>query len=211
MLAKLAMPAALSGVAMAIYLLVRPYGDHSDDPAAVASALADPRWIVAHVFGVLAIAQFARLAWRVHDVAPSKVSSALRTTGLAGLVLVLPYYGTETFSLHDIGRRELASPSPATLDLVAQVRDATFPLAMFATGLLTLSAAGVLFVLAWRAAGGLVRYVLPLGIAVTLFPAQFFAPDALRIAYGIAYAVCAGWLVLHLAAVASAQAGAEQG
>ncbi|MGD7732807.1 hypothetical protein ACQCX5_07575 [Propionibacteriaceae bacterium G57] len=198
----LAAPLVGTGLAMATYLVLRPYGDAGDDPGAAAAAFASPLWVTAHLFGVLAIAQFARLALRLDEslaVAGHRSPSAraARTLALVGAVLCLPYYGAETFGLHALGAAQVADPSAGMLAVVDQVRNHPAALATFGLGLVALSVAGVLVALAWSRRATVMRWAAwPLGLAMALFPAQFFVPPVGRVGYGVAFAVCAGiWLV----------------
>ncbi|MGD8215490.1 hypothetical protein [Aestuariimicrobium sp. Y1814] len=192
------------GVTMAAYLLLRPYGD-SGDTAATAAAFASPLWVAAHLCGVLAIAQFARLALRLDEALAStgrRSTSArpARTLTLVGLVLCLPYYGTETFGLHALGRAHRADPSAGMLAVAEQVRNQPVALATFGIGLLALSVAGVLVALAWARHSRTMSWAAwPLGVAMALFPVQFYLPPAGRIGYGLVVAACAAlWLVAVL-------------
>lgn len=196
----LAAPLVGTGVLMAVYLLVRPYGDAAGaTTASAAAAFASTAWIVAHVCGALAIASFGRLALRLADLDGGLVARAARTLSLAGAVLALPYYGAEAFGLHAIGRAAVAGDS-GVLELVGAVRDQPVALTMFGLGLLALSAGGVLVAVAWARRGGRLAWAAwPLGVAVALFPAQFYLPPAGRMAYGVGYAVAAAVLLLAAA------------
>lgn len=201
----LAAPTIGTGVLMAVYLLLRPYGDAAggSTPAA-AAAFASPAWVAAHICGALAIASFARLALRLSDLDGGGVARAARTLSLAAAVLTLPYYGAETFGLHAIGRAATAG-DPGVLRLVAMVRDQPAAVTMFGLGLLALSAGGVLVAIAWTTwarahhAGHLALGAWPLGLAVALLPVQYFLPPAGRMLFGVGYAAAAA--VLLLAAV----------
>lgn len=73
--------ALLAGVAMAGYLLARPYPDD----------FASPWWIVSHTLGMVGFVALAVLG----DRAGGRVRPLLTL----GAALVLPYYGAETFGL----------------------------------------------------------------------------------------------------------------
>lgn len=203
-------PIAGTGILMAAYLITRPYGDQSSDPAEVASAFASLWWVVSHIFGLLAIAQFGRLAQRLNDLAPSagegrsSMPRRARTVAMVGAILVLPYYGAETFGLHAIGQQYLAEPDPATLAMADVVRNQPAALTMFGAGLLLLAVSGVMVALAWAKVSGGSRAAWPLGIAMALLLPQFYLPAAGRIAFGIAYLICA---VVFVVAVLRRPAG----
>jgi len=182
-------PTIATGVLMAGYLLLRPYGD-VEQGAAMAEAFASPAWVAAHILGALALASFARLALRVADLGDSTTARIGRFTGLAGAVLVLPYYGAETFGLHAVGSRALADPG--TLELVAPIRNQPAALTMFGLGLVLLAVAAVCV---GRVLG---RPAWPLAAAMALVLPQYFLPPFARMAFGVATLIAAVILVQHL-------------
>lgn len=182
-------PTIATGVLMAGYLLLRPYGD-VEQGAAMAEAFASPAWVAAHILGALALASFARLALRVADLGDSTTARIGRFTGLAGAVLVLPYYGAETFGLHAVGSRALADPG--TLELVAPIRNQPAALTMFGLGLVLLAVAAVCV---GRVLG---RPAWPLAATMALVLPQYFLPPFARMAFGVATLIAAVILVQHL-------------
>lgn len=208
----LAMPAASSGVLMAAYLLIRPYGDatSSTSPEA-AAAFASGWWVVAHLAGALALVQLARVGLRIDDLLSTTTTMIARWSGLAGAVLVLPYFGAETFGLHAIGRAGLADP--AALSLVEEVRGHPAALTTFGLGLLLLAVSGITTALAWQGAArsgcwiGPAWVAWPLGIGAALVLPQFYLPPMGRMAFGVAFAVAA--LILAVAASAAGRRAGE--
>ncbi len=196
---QLLVPAVGTGVLMATYLLLRPYEDAAgSDSLAAAAAFASSRWIAAHVAGALALSAFALLAVRLADLVDTRPARSARAAGLLGAVLVLPYYGAETFALHVLGRRALAGATDS-LAMVAEVREQPVALAMFAVGLLALAGSGVTFALAWSRSGlGAPWAAWPLGLAVALVLPQFYLPPVGRAAFGVVYLAAA--LVLAITA-----------
>ncbi|NNG38020.1 hypothetical protein HJ588_01850 [Flexivirga sp. ID2601S] len=194
-LRDLAMPAFTSGVLMALYLLARPYGDRGSD-ADLAAALSSGWWMVAHVAGILALAQFARTALRLADVITGVTARLGRWAALAGLTLVLPYYGAEAFELHVIAQR--SSVGGDSLALVDQVRTQPAAMTMFGLGLLLLAVAAVCVAVAWqRATAGRGRWAAwPLAAFVILLLPQFYLPAPGRMAYGVGYALAATLLAV---------------
>lgn len=201
---------------MAAYLLLRPYGDVGG-ALDQAQAYASPRWVVAHVCGLLALASFARLALRVCDLIdpgvggsglPGARSARLgRWLALAGATLALPAYGVEAVGLHVAGVRHLAG-DPGALAPVSQLRGHPLGVAMFALGLALLAAAGIALGLTWQRSGlgrglrnglaarSLSRFAAwPLGVLMAAFVPQFLLPPAGRMAYGVAYLAAALWLL----------------
>ncbi|WP_147916963.1 hypothetical protein [Ruania zhangjianzhongii] len=191
-------PTVGAGVFMALYLLLRPYGD-AGSTAEAAQAFGSTRWVVAHLCGALAIASIGRLGLRLADLYQSRPARLARWTGLAGAVLALPYYGAEAFGLHAIGSRALIEP--AAFDLVDQVRNQPIALTMFALGLVFLAVAGVSCALAFSRAqpGGRGRAVWPLGVLIALLAPQFYLPPVGRVAYGALFLIAAAVLVVELA------------
>ena len=193
-----------SGTMMGAYLLTRPYGDRSAVAAEAAAAYASPWWVAAHLFGVLAIALFALLTAGLDEAIRARgrrsvTGRAARALALVGAVLCLPYYGAETFGLHALGRAHQANPDAGMLAVVDQVRNHPAALATFGVGLLALSAAAVLVTLAWSRHSRSRWAAWPLGIAMALFPVQFYLPAGARMGFGVAFAICAGiWLVAAL-------------
>lgn len=208
----LAMPAASSGVLMAAYLLIRPYGDatSSTSPEA-AAAFASGWWVVAHLAGALALVQLARVGLRIDDLLSTTTTMIARWSGLAGAVLVLPYFGAETFGLHAIGRAGLADP--AALSLVEEVRGHPAALTTFGLGLLLLAVSGITTALAWQGAARSGCWIVPawvawpLGIGAALVLPQFYLPPMGRMAFGVAFAVAA--LILAVAASAAGRRAGE--
>lgn len=183
-------PTVGTGVLMAVYLLLRPYGDAGDETA-TAQAFASTAWVVAHVCGALALASVGRLGLRLADLVEGVPARLARWSGLLGAVLVLPYYGAETFGLHAVGRQALTDPS--TLALAEEIRNQPVALATFGIGMILLSVSGVAIALsATRGLGMPAWSAWPLGLAIALFPAQFALPPAGRIAFGVAYLIAAG-------------------
>lgn len=199
----LAMPAVSSGLLMAAYLALRPYGDAASGTSAeAAAAFADPMWVLAHLAGALALVQLGRVALRMHDLVGSLLTQIGRWSGLAGAVLVLPYYGAETFGLHAVGRAGLTDPT--VMALVDEIRNQPAALTTFGLGLLLLAVSGVTVALAWRREVRSGRWdapawaAWPLAVgAVTVLP-QYSLPPAGRVMYGFAFAAAA--LVLAVAA-----------
>lgn len=183
-------PSLVCGIFMATYLLVRPYGD-AGSPSETATAFASTAWVLAHICGGLALASVGWLALRLHDLNSDPTTRIARWSGLAGVVLVLPYYGAETFGLHAVGH--LALTNPATLAVTGDIRNQPAALFMFGMGLLLLTATGTsIGVAASRSLHLRPNWAgWPLALMIAAFPAQFFVPPAGRIVFGIVYALSA--------------------
>lgn len=176
-----------SGVLMAVYLVLRPYGDaDGGETLGAAEAFASNLWVLSHVAGAAALVALAAF-WALQTTGP------LRWTGPVGVALVLPYYGAETFALHEIGARALTG-DPEVLDLVPAVRDNPVAMTLFGVGLLALAVAGIVAALSRRRAhrpGRTAGALLPLAVIAALFLPQFFLPPVGRMAYGLAFAAAA--------------------
>lgn len=207
----LVMPAATSGLLMAVYLLLRPYGDSASSVSPeAAEAFASTWWVVAHLAGALSLVQLARVGLRIDDLLATRMTMVARWSGLAGAVLVLPYFGAETFGLHAIGRAGLADP--AALALVEEVRGNPAALTTFGLGLLLLAVGGLTTALAWQGAVRSGRWsapswaAWPLGVGAALVLPQFYLAPAERVGFGIAYAAAAAVLVVAAQRTGSRQA-----
>lgn len=182
-------PTVGTGVLMAVYLLLRPYGDTGTDTE-IARAFASTAWVLAHVSGALALASVGRLGLRLADLSDGVPARLARWAGLLGAVLVLPYYGAETFGLHAVGQRALTDPG--VLEMTDAIRYQPVAVVMFGIGLLLLSVAGVAIALtATRSLAMPSWSAWPLGLAIALFPVQFFVPPTGRMAFGIVYLLAA--------------------
>lgn len=190
---RLIAPALGTGLLMAGYLLLRPYGDAQ---GALAHAFASTRWVAAHVCGALALASFARLTLRLDEHLGTRLSRAASWAGLAGTVLVLPYYGAETFALHVIGARALTG-DVRVLELVPLIRNQPVALTMFGVGLLLLAAGGVIAAIAWQRERG-AWTLWPLGALMAGVLPQFYRPPVGRMAFGVLVLVAAGLWVWSL-------------
>ena len=192
-------PLVATGVLMAAYLVLRPYGDVNGGATPVAAqAFASWQWIAAHLCGAASLASFGRFTLRLKELLPGLRTRIARTTGLLGSVAVLPYYGAEMFGLHALGRAALAG-DPGVLRLVEQIRNQPVALATFGAGLILLAISGIAAALAWSAERGSVA-AWPLGVLVALVLPQYYLPPVGRMAFGVAYALAAfslAWGVLR--------------
>lgn len=197
----LAMPAITSGALMAFYLILRPYGDaaSSTSPEA-AAAYASPWWVAAHLAGPLALVQLARLGLRTDDLLGTTTTRIARWSGLAGAVLVLPFYGLETFGLHAVGTAGRTDPD--VLFLVTEMRDHPAALTLFGLGLLLLAMSPVCTALAWQRAVRSCRWTAPawaawpLAVTAACFVPQYMLPPTGRMGYGLVFAAVAFGLAM---------------
>ncbi|WP_110207616.1 hypothetical protein [Nocardioides daejeonensis] len=185
-----------SGLLMAAYLLLRPYGDAEGLNADAADAFASSWWVVAHVCGAVALTLLVVTARRVSVLAAGRAGAVARLAGTWGLALVLPYCGAETFGLHAVG--SAAQSDPVLIEIADDVRNQPVAITLFGVGLLLLASAAVALALAWRSTGARSRAAGLYGLLFALVLPQFFLPPAGRMAFGVACAVAASAWVVEL-------------
>jgi hypothetical protein len=179
-------PWIAAGVGFATYPVVRPYADETT--YAGLAAMASNTWLLAHLLGVLAFAALpiglSRLGRRLAPEG-SRAADSLGPLNYLALVLLLPYYGAETFGLHAIG--QYASPGDtALLTVVDSVRYQPVAMTMFGLGLLTLAVVGVLLAITtWSHSAALRVAGLVTGVGLALYLPQFFGTPTIRIAHGV--------------------------
>lgn len=195
-----------SGVLMCAYLALRPYADTTIDLHA-AHGFASNRWVAAHVCGATALVLYAWFTCSVLRPAASRLARLAAITAVIGVALALPYYGAETFGLHEVGLRVLAGDHGA-LALVNDIRNQPVAIATFGIGLVLVIVSGVLTALGTARAFAPTWVGIALGVLVALFPLQFFTPPAARVAFGVVYGVTAVVAALRLGDAGSAR-GAE--
>lgn len=189
----------VAGALMATFQLVRPWGDVTEDPDAMAEAFADPRWVVAHLAGAAAFVMLAVLAQAVvasglRDQTVRRRSPIARIAryGTAlGAALVLPYYGAETFALHEIGRAALAGSAVDVVALSGSIRMNLVAVSLFGAGLLLVGVASVCLAIVASRAGVAAWGAWPLAVLAALALPQFALPPVGRMAYGVAFLVAA--------------------
>lgn len=200
---------ALTGLAFAGFLLLRPWGDKTGDPVTALAAFASPLWPVSHLLGAavvillllrsVALRSAAGTPPRFGGVSPDVLLVAL---GAFGVVL---YYGMEALALHGLALADggTAAGQADAAALMAQVdflRGEPFSMSVFGLGFLLLtlgvaSAPGR----ARRPAGetggwagrlpSLSHWLLTAAVAAIL--PHFFLPPGGRILFGLVFlAVC---------------------
>jgi hypothetical protein len=191
--------AVVAGVLMAVFQLLRPWGDVTEEPDAMAEAFADPRWVVAHLAGAAAFVVLALLAdavvaggLREQSVRRRSPVARIARYGTAfGAVLVLPYYGAETFALHEIGRAALAGSPVDVVALSGSIRGNLVAATLFGAGLLLVAAGMVCLAVVAARAGAAAWGAWPLGVLAALALPQFVLPPVGRMAYGVAFLLAA--------------------
>ncbi|GAA4485112.1 hypothetical protein GCM10023094_39560 [Rhodococcus olei] len=160
----------ITGILFATYPVLRPYS--SEAGPAGAAAFGSPLWVAAHVCAMVGFITLVLAIRRVTD-------SGTVVLGI-GVGLVLPYYGAETFALHELGAEAQRTGAFGLVDLAEPIRYAPAAMVMFGAGLISIAVGAVLFA---RVLGGWQAWVLAAGFV--LFLPQFFAPPWLRIAHGL--------------------------
>jgi hypothetical protein len=179
-------PWIAAGVGFATYPAVRPYADETT--YAGLAVMASDAWLLAHLLGVLAFAALpiglSRLGRRLAPEG-SRAADSLGPLSYLALVLLLPYYGAETFGLHAIG--QYARPGdPALLTVVDGVRYQPVAIILFGLGLLTLAVVGVLLAITTWSQGAALRAAgLVSGVGLALYLPQFFGTPTIRVAHGV--------------------------
>lgn len=186
--------AALAGLSLAAFPLVRPWGDKTEDAVAMADAFASPLWVLSHAFGM---AGFVLLAASV-----ALVRGPARWWLAAGVALILPYFGAETFGLHAVAGRWAAEggaggangiiAAERIAEVAAAMREGVPQATVFGVGLIAIAVAGIL--LARRHPSAIV-----LAICLATYLPQFFFGPQVRIAHGLLLLAGALWWARSLA------------
>lgn len=173
---------AVAGALFFAYPALRPYADEST--LGGAAAMSSTAWVASHLFGVAA---FVLVAFGlIRTSLPGRSGRVATVSAWLGTVLVLPYYGAETFGLQVIAQRALDDGDASLLTLAEDLRLGAVPVTMFGAGLLALAVAGVALVVATWRGGPLPRLAgLLAGAGLALYLPQFFAAPALRIGHGV--------------------------
>lgn len=208
-----AITSTLAGAAFAAFPLLRPWGDKTGDPIAMARAFADPLWVAAHASGMLGWVLLASSAVLAVSAAHRTSSAVSRRTALPtmsawliglGVAGILPYYGSEAFALHSLGRTVLASGDTELIGMESLIRGEPVAMTLFGLGLLFAAIGAVLLTVArWRGRSsqgpGSGWQAVPVAVLVCLYLPQFFAPDPVRIIHGLLLGIaCALWATTAL-------------
>ena len=179
----------VSGVTLAAYPALRPYGPESG--MAGAADFGSTAWLAAHVLGMVG---FVSLAFALRSAAVSPpwrwsgqpVRKAETRMWLA-VALLLPYYGAEAYGLNELGRYATEHGDAGVLDVADAFRYAPFEMTTFALGLLPAGhgrraarARSVAPRPARAARGGILA-----GLGLATYLPQFFGGPEVRIAHGV--------------------------
>jgi hypothetical protein len=191
---------AIAGVLFVLYPAIRPFSDETTLKGA--AAFASTAWIVAHTLAmvgfVLVTIGLLGLYVAVRATAAEAMAFWALAVGLAGVGLLLPFYGAEAFGLHAIGQEAVRQHSVALVGLASVVRSGP-ELIMFLVGLLLLAASGIMTAAAiWRS-GSLARWSgVPLAAGFALYIPQFFGNQPIRVAHGLLVTVGCLWIAVEM-------------
>ncbi|QSB13825.1 hypothetical protein JQS43_20060 [Natronosporangium hydrolyticum] len=188
----------VAGALLLLYPATRPWDDESQAETAQA-AFSSGAWVASHNFGILG---FILAALGLLAVAHTLRHTASATTALTAAVLfwlgaglVLPYYGAETFGLHEVAEAARAGATFDLLELTDAIRDNPVAMTTFALGLLGLAIGGVMAGVAIVRTTALPRIpAILVAIGFATYLPQFFTPAAVRIGHGALLAIGLVWL-----------------
>ncbi|WP_018025021.1 hypothetical protein [Corynebacterium ulceribovis] len=175
------------GLAFALFPPLRPWGDKTGVLGEQSSAFSDPLWVASHVVGMLAwvLLSFALLVHgtlRDHRADKGSTRPSMSAwLALAGTMLLLPYYGAETFGLHGIAASGGEAATHEAVDAAQDaIRNGISQSVLFSAGFVLWSIATIRVAFRERSwPAGLIA-----GGVVTYLPQFFLAPE-LRIAHGV--------------------------
>lgn len=166
----------IGAAALGTYPVLR--GSGAETGLVGAELYARPAWLVAHA---LAMVGFVAL-W--HGLQAVDQRAARRM--LAGTLLVLPYYGAETYGLHAIGRHAVETGDGSLVAAADLFRYEPVALTTFGVGLLAMAWAGVRLLQLIPTTTGPARWGLTLtGLGLATYLPQFFVPIEGRIIHGV--------------------------
>lgn len=183
--ARAAMLLSGGGVLFAVYLLTRPYRAAGDTVEQFASVW----WLISHtaaMVGFVAIVGGLAEAARVlRGPATARLASLSTVFAAAGVALLLPYYGAETFALHVLSAEPGVVMADGEMPVAESIRLHPLPATLFGLGLLACAGGAVLAGLALARAGGARFAAVLFGASWIIFIAQYFVPPIGRMAVGV--------------------------
>lgn len=184
---------AISSLMLAVFPLVRPFGDRTGDPVEIAETFASTSWLVAHIVGGLGFVLLPVGLFAVFTVLRGSHVERRAAQGLVvswiGVGLMLPtVFGTEPFALRAIGQAAIQHSNTDLLAIAMSIR-AGPQARFFFPGLLLLATGAILIAAAVWNSGRLPRWsgvVLAIGLALffPLFPRVVRIVDGLLIGIG---------------------------
>jgi hypothetical protein len=195
-----AMFLALSGLLLASFPLVRPFGDRSGDAMAAAETFASTSWVVSHILGALGFillpVGFLGLYSHLRDSPVGLRAFQGLVLSSLGVGLFLPIFGTEAFALRAIGSEALRQNNMSLLELAHSIRMGP-QFGFLVLGLLFLAVGAILTGVAVWKSGNLPQwggFFLALGLSF-FFP---LLPQTVRILDGLLTGVGAIWVATSI-------------
>lgn len=179
----------LAGVAMVVFLGLRPWGDKTGDSLSAVEAFASFWWPAAHAVGAGVFVFLALRAMAVAHRRPGDRAAAVGavSTGIGAVGVVL-YYGMEALALHGLALPEAGRDPVAVLATAEALRTGTFAMTLFGAGLLLVTVGVALSCTAGPVRGaGWGHWVLVLAVAAIL--PHFFLPPVGRMVFGVLFLV----------------------
>jgi hypothetical protein len=195
-----AMFLAVSGLLLALFPLVRPFGDRSGNPITAAETFASASWVVSHILGALGfillpVGLFALYGYlRDSPVGPRALQGLVLSW--LGVGLFLPIFGSEAFALRAIGNEALRQNNMSLLELAHSIRMGP-QFGFLVLGLLLLAVGAILTGVAVWKSGTLPQWggaFLAVGLAF-FFP---LLPQILRTVDGLLIGVGAIWVATRI-------------
>ncbi|WP_117170311.1 hypothetical protein [Paraliobacillus sediminis] len=181
----------ISGIAFAIYPIIRPFSDELTMRGAV--AFASTEWMIAHILAMIAFTflpiGFLGIQKSLEKTTTNSPAYSAVILSIIGIGFTLPYYGGETFGLHAIGYEALKQQNESLVGLETIVRSGP-GLIMFIIGLVLLAISSIIVAITlWKSAKILKWSGVPLAIGMTLYLPQFMVEQPFRVLHGILIAV----------------------
>lgn len=191
----------VSALFLAVFPLLRPFGDRSSNSIEVAQTLTSTRWVVSHILGTLG---FVLLPIGLFGLYGFLRGSPVERRALHGLILswlgiglFLPIFGNETFALPAIGNAALTQKNPDLTRLEETIHTQPHFLAFLIPSLLLLAVGGIFIAVAVWKSGMLPKWS---GILLAIGLAFFFPlfPQSIRVLDGLLMGVGGVWLALGI-------------
>lgn len=191
---------AISALLLAVFPLVRPFGDRSPNPIDAAETLASTSWVVSHILGALGFILLPVGLFGLHTYLRDSPVEHRAFQGLIlswlGVGLFLPIFGTEAFALRVIGNAAVSQKNADLIVLAKSIRMGP-QLGFLIPSLLLLAIGAILIAVAIWKSGTLPRWSGVLfGIGLALFFPLF--PQVVRVVDGLLTGVGGIWVALSI-------------
>ena len=193
-------PLAASVFLLALFPLVRPFGDRSGNSVEIAQTFASTPWIAAHIMGTLGFVLLPIGLFFLYMYLRGTQAERHALRGLVlcwiGVGLFLPIFGTEAFAMRAIGNEALNQNDLSLLALSNSIRSG--PQIILLVSSLTLLAIGAIMIAiaVWKS-GSLPKWSgIPFAIGLALFLPLF--PQDIRIIDGLLIGSGGVWLAVNI-------------